>query len=281
MFLIHVRARLLSALSRLLPALLLSTALPLTAQARAQTSSQTLPRFEDSIAQRTLACTACHGDQGRAAPDGYYPRLAGKPAAYLYNQLLHFREGRRHYGLMTQMVDPLTDAYLLEIAHYFADLKVPYPAPQPVPPGKAALLAEGRRLVQEGDAKRGVPACVQCHGQSMTGVLPQVPGLLGLPRDYLNAQLGAWKAGKRRAHAPDCMAEVVNRLSTEDIQAVSSWLAAQPVPAQSEPVLASGRAHYIANVAVVAPACGSAVLPTPTGPSSASSAQAKTVQAKP
>ncbi|MGH6638909.1 MAG: c-type cytochrome, partial [Polaromonas sp.] len=42
--------------------------------------------FEDSIAQRTLACTACHGPQGRAAPDGYYPRLAGKPAGYLYNQ---------------------------------------------------------------------------------------------------------------------------------------------------------------------------------------------------
>jgi cytochrome c553 len=249
----------------------------LTAQASAQT--QAFARFEDSIAQRTQACTACHGDQGRAAPDGYYPRLAGKPAAYLYNQLLHFRDGRRHYGLMTQMVDPLTDAYLLEIAQYFADLKVPYPAPQAAPPGSAALLAEGRRLVQEGDAARGVPACVQCHGQRMTGVPPQVPGLLGLPRDYLNAQLGAWKAGKRRAHAPDCMAEVVNRLSTSDIQAVSSWLAAQPVPAQSEPVPASGRAHYIASVAVAAPACGSAVLPTPTG--TAAGAQATSMKAKP
>ena len=39
--------------------------------------------FEDSIAQRTMACTACHGPQGRAAPDGYYPRLAGKPVGYL------------------------------------------------------------------------------------------------------------------------------------------------------------------------------------------------------
>jgi cytochrome c553 len=278
MVLISVCSRMLPALSRLLPALLLSTTLLPMTQAQAQTPVQQLPRFEDSIAQRTLACTACHGDQGRAAPDGYYPRLAGKPAAYLYNQLLHFREGRRHYGLMTQMVDPLNDAYLLEIAQYFADLKVPYPAPQLAPPGSAALLAEGRRLVQEGDAKRGLPACVQCHGQRMTGVLPQVPGLLGLPRDYLNAQLGAWKAGKRRAHAPDCMAEVVNRLNTDDIQAVSSWLAAQPVPLQSEPVAASGGAHQIAKGAVLAPACGGAVLPTPTGPASA---QAKNVQAKP
>ena len=50
------------------------------------------PAFEDSMAQRTLACTACHGKEGRAGPDGYYPRIAGKPAGYLYNQLLNFRD---------------------------------------------------------------------------------------------------------------------------------------------------------------------------------------------
>ena len=202
--------------------------------ALAQPAFSAAPVFEDSIAQRTIACTACHGPQGRAAPDGYYPRLAGKPAAYLYNQLLNFREGRRHYGLMTQMVEPLTDAYLMEIAQYFAALKVPYPAPQPGS-APAALLAQGRQLVMEGDAGRQLPACVQCHGARMTGVLPQVPGLLGLPHDYLNAQLGAWKAGKRRAHAPDCMAEIVQRMPAQDLIAVSSWLARQPLPADTRP----------------------------------------------
>ena len=64
----------------------------------------------------------------------------------------------------------------------------------------------------------------------MTGVAPSIPGLLGLPRDYLNAQLGAWRNGQRRAHAPDCMAQVAQRLTPEDIGAVSAWLAAQPVP---------------------------------------------------
>src|SRR3954451_16455670 len=94
------------------------------------------PPFEDTMAQRTLACTACHGKEGRAAPDGYYPRIAGKPAGYLYNQLLNFRDGRRHYGLMTRLLDPLSDAYLLEIAQHFASLDLPYPLPQPatVPP---------------------------------------------------------------------------------------------------------------------------------------------------
>ncbi|MGH8034988.1 MAG: c-type cytochrome, partial [Lysobacterales bacterium] len=74
--------------------------------------------------------------------------------------------------------------------------------------------------------------------QAMTGVAPNIPGLLGLPRDYLNAQLGAWKAGQRRAHAPDCMKDVVASLTLEDINAVGSWLAAQPLPASTKPAAA-------------------------------------------
>ena len=216
--------------------------------------------FEDTIAQRTLACTACHGPQGRAAPDGYYPRLAGKPAGYLYNQLLNFRDGRRHYGLMTQLIDPLSDAYLLEIAQYFSALEVPYPAPLRTT-ATTEVLRRGEQLVMQGEPARKVPACVQCHGLAMTGVAPGIPGLLGLPRDYLNAQLGAWKAGQRRAHAPDCMNDVVARLSLEDINAVTNWVAAQPLPADTHPA---------ASLPALAPGaaairCGSAPPPATAG----------------
>lgn len=107
--------------------------------------------FEDTMAQRTLACTACHGDQGRAGPDGYYPRLAGKPAGYLYNQLVNFRDGRRHYALMTGLIDPLNDAYLREIADYFSSLDLPYPQPKPTS-ASAAVLARGEVLAKKGDA---------------------------------------------------------------------------------------------------------------------------------
>ena len=191
--------------------------------------------FQDSIAQRTLACTACHGQQGRAGPDGYYPRIAGKPAGYLYNQLLHFREGRRHYGLMAGLLDTLSDSYLWEIAQHFASLEVPYPPPQPaaVPP---ELLVRGRTIAHQGDPDRRVPACAGCHGKALTGVLPNVPGLLGLPRDYLNAQLGAWRTGQRRAVAPDCMAEIARRLSPDDLSAVTAFLSSEALPATAHPV---------------------------------------------
>ena len=190
--------------------------------------------FEDTIAQRVLACTGCHGEQGRAGPDGYYPRLAGKPAGYLFNQLRNFRDERRHYELMNGLLALLDDAYLHEIAAYFAALDVPYPPPA-APLASAELRERGEALVRRGDPARSVPACTQCHGDAMTGRPPFIPGLLGLPRDYLNAQLGAWRNGQRRAIAPDCMAQVARSLAPEEIGAVSAWLAAQPVPAHAQP----------------------------------------------
>ena len=207
-------------------------ALPTAAASLAQTA-----KFADSIAQRTLACVACHGQQGRAGPDGYYPRLAGKPAGYLYNQLLNFRDGNRHYGLMTGMVEPLGNAYLMEIAQHFAAQEAPYPAPAPLQVSREALQ-RGEQLARKGDASRQLPACVQCHGQALTGEQPATPGLLGLPRDYLNAQLGAWRTAQRRAQAPDCMATIAKRLAPDDVAAVSGWLALQVVPLTARAVAA-------------------------------------------
>lgn len=188
------------------------------------------------MAMRVAPCMSCHGNEGRAAADGYYPRIAGKPAGYLYNQLLNFRDGRRQqYPLMTYMVQHLSDDYLRDIAEFFSAQDAPYPPPQKVD-ASAATLSRGRMLAVSGDAQRNIPACSSCHGAALTGVTPSTPGLLGLPRDYLNAQFGAWREGARRAAAPDCMAHITQKLSVEDISAVSAWLATQPVPANAKPV---------------------------------------------
>jgi len=192
------------------------------------------PKFEDTMAQRTLACTACHGEQGKAGPDGYYPRLAGKPAGYLHHQLQNFREGRRHYPLMQGLIDTLDDAYLQAIATHFSSLSVPYPAPKPST-ASAALLEQGRLLATQGRAESGIPACTQCHGKELMGVNPDTPGLLGLPADYLNAQLGGWRTGQRHAVSPDCMAKIAKLLGESDVNAVAQWLSSQAVPANAHP----------------------------------------------
>lgn len=188
----------------------------------------------DRIAQRVAACTGCHGAQGQATAHGYFPRIAGKPAGYLHNQLINFREGRRQQALMTALVEHLGDDYLREMAGHFASLDLPYPPPQ-AQPMTEPMRRRGEQLVREGDAARRIPACAGCHGAALTGVAPAIPGLLGLPRDYLAGQFGAWKTGQRRATAPDCMAQISTALTADDVAAVSTWLAAQPVPQPAKP----------------------------------------------
>jgi cytochrome c553 len=202
----------------------------------------------DTLAQRLVACTGCHARTDQAAGMTYFPRISGKPAGYLYNQLNNFRDGRRQYPVMTYMVEHLPDAYLHEIADYFASQHPPAPPVAPVA-ASPSLLERGRTLVTQGDIVRKVPACVACHGQALTGALPTVPGLIGLPRDYVNAQFGAWRNRTRQAAAPDCMATIAARMSLDDINAVSTWLASQPFSQDARP-----------DAAVVKPlplACGS------------------------
>ena len=188
----------------------------------------------DTMDERVRACTVCHGKEGRATSDGYYPRIAGKPAGYLYNQLVNFRDGRRRNPMMTYIVSNLPDAYLREMAEHFANLHPPYSVPA-VASIAPATLKRGRTLAMRGDPAKNIPACTACHGDALMGVAPAVPGVLGLPRDYINSQFGAWRIGARQALVPDCMAEITRRMSADDVSAVAAYLASSPVPANAQP----------------------------------------------
>ena len=54
---------------------------------------------------RVLACASCHGAEGEGTDDDYFPRLAGKPAGYLYNQLVALQDGRRQYPPMNYLLE--------------------------------------------------------------------------------------------------------------------------------------------------------------------------------
>ncbi|MGF6709564.1 cytochrome c553 [Luteibacter sp. W1I16] len=194
------------------------------------------PAVPDTLVQRIAACTSCHGEHGEGGDNGFNPRLAGKPAGYLHRQMQDFQRGLRHYDIMEYTVAPLTDDYMREIAGYFAAQEVPY-ARHPVPAMTPAAMARGEQLVTKGDSARGIPPCMACHGPNLTGVQPDIPGLVGLPYDYISAQLGSWRTHTRSTVEPDCMATIVSRLSDADISAVSAWLAQRPVPvdAHAEP----------------------------------------------
>jgi cytochrome c553 len=159
----------------------------------------------------------------------YFPRLAGKPAGYLYNQLVAFRDGRRRYPPMNYLLEFLPDAYLKEMAKYFASLRPPFPPPAP-PTVSDEILARGEALVKSGDPQHGIPPCSGCHGPTLGGMEPAIPGLLGLRANYISAQLGGWRYGTRTAAAPDCMQIVAGHLTEDDVKAVAAFLSSRPAP---------------------------------------------------
>ncbi len=189
------------------------------------------------LRERLAACATCHGEHGEGAPGAeYYPHLAGKPAGYLLEQMQSFRDGRRHYPRMVYLMQYMDDRYLGEIAQWYAG----QPAHTQRITGKGATLdsrsaARARQLVQEGDPAIGLPACAACHGPVLTGMEPTIPALVGLPPDYIVAQIGGWRTGVRRSIAPDCMADIARRLTPSDIRIMATWLAEQNVGADQRP----------------------------------------------
>lgn len=191
------------------------------------------PVASDGIEPRVAACAACHGKQGRSAAEGYYPSIAGKPAGYLYEQLRNFRDGRREQPVMERMLATLSDDYLKDIAAYYAAQRGAVNAPPPR--ASAEVLKRGEQLVRHGDEALGVPACAACHGANLAGAQPAIPGLVGLPADYLNAQLGAWRSATRHALEPDCMRVIAQRLAPEDIAAATAWISTRPAGPKVRP----------------------------------------------
>ncbi|MGZ5179701.1 MAG: c-type cytochrome [Ramlibacter sp.] len=216
-------------------ALLIPAALALAAGA-ALAQSDAVPAFKDvdSIEARVQGCVTCHGQSGQGTSNGYYPRIAGKPAGYLYNQLVAFRDGTRRYPPMNYLVAYLPDSYLREIAEHFARQRPPF-APKETGAADAVVLARGKSLVTAGDPQKGIPACVTCHGAGLTGMEPGIPGLAGLRPTYIVGQLTRWRVGERHAAEPDCMKRVATRLSDTDITAVAAWLSQQVAPRDPSP----------------------------------------------
>ncbi|MBO9647703.1 MAG: c-type cytochrome [Variovorax sp.] len=202
--------------------------------ALAQTGATPSFKEVDSMEARVQGCVTCHGQSGQGTENGYFPRIAGKPAGYLYNQLVAFRDGTRHYAPMNYLVAYLPDAYLKEIAQHFASQRPPF-APGEAMKVDPEALRRGATLVAAGDSGKGIPACVACHGVGLTGMEPGIPGLVGLRPTYVVAQLTRWRVGERHAAEPDCMKRVATRLSDADMNAVAAFLSQQGAPKDPSP----------------------------------------------
>jgi cytochrome c553 len=197
--------------------------------------AQQTPQAPDTMQERMQACTPCHGKDGAGTSNDYFPRIADQPADYLYRQLVGFHNLQRHYAPMNYLLEFLPDSYLKKIAAFFASLHPP--APSPLSPNvRPAVLARGKALALDGDPAHDIPSCTSCHGKALTGMEPDIPGLLGLRAHYISSQLGAVRYRSRNPTASTCMQQIVGQMTGQDITAVAAWIASQPVPADARPL---------------------------------------------
>lgn len=180
-------------------------------------------------------CMACHSADGGGQAAAGFPRLAGLPEAYLRKQLEDFANGTRVNATMQPAASALSDADRDAVALYYS--KLPVPAPAPTPPLNDDMAKLGQDLATRGRWSDTLPACEQCHGPGGIGVGDHFPPLTGQSSVYIINELQAWKQGSRHNDPLQLMQHVAAKLSDKDIQAISTWYAAQPVapPQEQQP----------------------------------------------
>jgi cytochrome c553 len=196
-------------------------------------------------ATKAAACAACHGADGNAA-DPQYPKLAGQHERYLARQLALFKSGERNNPIMMGFAAPLSPQDMRDIGAHFATLKaLPGTADDtPIAEGPnqgRKFYQVGERLWRGGDAARGIPACMACHGPDGRGNPgPSYPALSGQHAGYTAQQLIAFRAGTVLGsgdNANAVMAGVAKYLTDEEIQALASY--AQGLHSAADGVAAS------------------------------------------
>ncbi len=169
------------------------------------------------------ACMQCHGPNGEGQAAAGFPRLAGQNRDYLLKQLKDFKAKLRTSPLMSPIANALSPAQMSDVADYYAGLPPWKPGPGPAP--ISAQTTQGAQLAQHGNWDKGMPACFACHGANGAGIPPHFPSVAGQNAAYISSQLNGWKAGTRINDPEGLMKAVADKLSPEDITAVSAYLA--------------------------------------------------------
>jgi cytochrome c553 len=162
-------------------------------------------------------CAGCHGDDGQGGKDGAYPRIAGLPLAYIYQQVKLFQQNVRPNLAMLEHVHErqLSDQEILDIAAYLSGIKLATrltPMDEKDPKFNAyERMIELKRIVQipayAGDVaagrKRYAKECRSCHGADGWGDPDDgVPQLAGQYTQYLWRQIDKYRNGVR-IHDPE------------------------------------------------------------------------------
>ncbi|QWD62129.1 cytochrome c [Polynucleobacter sp. MWH-UH25E] len=138
---------------------------------------------------------------------------------------------------------------------------------KPAVPGKPKVdPAAGEALYSNGDASRGVTACLTCHGPKGQSATATWPKLSAQHAAYLTKQLKNFKEGTR---ANPVMMGMAATLTEQDMQNISAFLVKQPVSqgvAQNKDTIELGQSIYRGGIAAKGvPACAACHSPNGAG----------------
>ncbi|MCY7353979.1 MAG: cytochrome c4 [Lysobacter sp.] len=225
--------------------------------------------FGDAKAGATKAgtCAACHGLDGNGANPALYPRIAGQSERYVSHQLALFKSGERVNAIMQPYAAALSAQDMRDLGAYFATQKSGAGVADDMaiatgPNAGMKFYEVGQKLYRSGDAARGVPACMACHGPAGAGNPgPAYPQVGGQQSWYVARRLQEYRAGTTTQRDPalfNVMAQVAKELSDEEIQSLASYL--QGLHNRSDEASAE---QVAAAMAAPAPAAPAAPAPAP------------------
>lgn len=175
-------------------------------------------KFNDIIA----GCELCHGIEGNSMVNKNWPKLAGQNVNYLIKQMQDFQPNAkcgRDNPIMNSLVIALSKKEKIKIANYYATLLGTIDSAQP------RLLSLGQRIYRGGDANKGVPACLACHGPAGLGnPSAGFPRLSGQHARYIATQLKAFRDGKRHNDKFQMMPVISKKMNDAEIIAVANYI---------------------------------------------------------
>lgn len=179
-------------------------------------------------ATKAATCTACHGVNGNSV-NPEWPVIAGQNANYIRDQVHRIKANQRPVPLMLPIVQNISDQDIADLAAFFATQ---------TPTGNEAdpsYWKAGEKLYRGGDAARGIPACVACHGPLGRGnPAAGYPALQAQHAVYTIKQLDGYSADTRYVknaagevqagpNAP-IMKVIAARLTAEDRRNLASYI---------------------------------------------------------
>ena len=125
---------------------------------------------------------------------------------------------------------------------------------------------KGEALFTAGDAARGIPACVACHGDAGNSTITQNPKLAGQHSAYLVKQLTNFTEPGRNNPV---MTMTAKALTPDDVKNVAAYLSAQapkPGSAKNKDIVEIGKKIYRAGISEKnIPACAGCHSPNGAG----------------